>query len=935
MGARDLKLARLAFDIEANTKGLKGELDSAERSFSRLSKFVVANPVASLGALAAAAVAAGAAAVRMAAEFDGSARRIAASIPNGTAKLVELREAVERLSIRRGLSTDTVFAGVEAIAKEGVTSVAALVARFEVLQDAADATGTSVANLAGPFDQILDVFGLTDDQLRRVAARLAAISQARGVGFEDLIGSFQAAAPVIRGMGLSFDEAANALSSLLAQGLTTKQGLKEVKDAVAELGRDGLLALAKDAAPTGDELERLAERTALAAGGIDRLNQSLANYRDAQWRALGQSISDNLNGPLTVLVGLLTDPVVRKAFLQDGFMGAAIATAAQVKRPVTPTGPFVETQLAPPPPLTGPDGKPIVLPGISTADTPENQEKAEAAALARQLANAKRFGEEIEQIILKSTATADNFLERLIESFEKKYREAGGRLTALQRDQYELLLKGLRDAKERVLMPELASGSGTGSGLSLKGVAPEDLARQSEDIAERAEREAKAAKEAADARERARAAVRAQADAIQRAARGAAQLAAAFGGLDESAARALESMVDIASELQVIVKNGVSFDSAFSIAGGVASLFSGLFAESPDARRDRELREQNTEAIRELTKTFKDQLSGRTVTDAQRAVLALRRAGNGLEGAANGIGGEPGLDRGAANRIIRGLGIEGVTNIRDLQQIIAEIEPGLKLNTSSYEDFRDSLKQVQQAIDAVNFRAFAESFAGQLSLLQLQFDLMDVSNPIDQLAALQKLAAGKFGSPALDAAVGGLDLTDPAQRAEAERRLLELVQQASSGTGLSAEQLGGMSSSELLDLIRQIEALIDAVNEQQGTTTGGGPLQQGFSVERKITDVQADRMISLAVSQDAHLIEIRDLLARALPVLAPMLPAALGTGGAIELTLNVTVEGPVTGANAAAVGETLGLSAADALARALGARLVTARARAGDVLVTR
>lgn len=931
MAGRDLKLARLAFDIEANTKGLKGELDSAERSFGRLAKFVTANPVASLGALAAAAVAAGAAAVRMAADFDASARRVAASIPNGTASLVELRKVAEQLSIRRGLSTDTIFGGLEAVAKEGVTDLGALIARFEVLQDTADATGTSVANLAGPFDQILDVFGLTDDQLRRVAARLAAISQARGVGFEDLIGSFQAAAPVIRGLGLSFDDAANALSALLAQGLTTKQGLKEVKDAVAELGRDGLLALAKDAAPTGDELERLAERSALAAGGIDRLNQSLANYRDAQWRALGQSISDNLNGPLTVLLGLLTDPVVRAAFASGGFNAAAGAVYAQTKAKAGAAGgPFVETQLAPPKPLTGPDGKPIVLPELSTADSPEVQGKIMAA----QRRAAEQLAEELHRVLVKATATANDDLQAVIDGFVKKFQAAGPFLTDAQRRQFDFLLGALREARDLQLDPEVLKRT-LETPLSLRGVDNEELQRQADYIAERREREAKAAKEAADQRERERQAVRQQADAIQRGARAAAQLAAAFGLLDANAAASLESIATIASEVEVIAKNGFSFDSAFSIAGGVASLFSGLFTESPDARRDRELREQNTEAIRELTKTFKDQLSGRSVTDAQRAVQALRRAGAGLEGAANGIGGEPGLDRGAATRIIRSLGIEGVTSLRDLQDLIAEIDPNLKLNTSSYEDFRDSLKQVQQAIDAVNFRAFVDSFAGQLERLQVQFDLFDITNPLDQLEKLRELAGSKYGSPALDAALGGLNLQDPAQRAEAERRLLELVQQASSGAGLSAEQLGGMSSAELIDLIRQIEALIDQVNEQQGTATGGGPLQQGFSVERKITDVQADRMISLAISQDAHLIEIRDLLARALPVAAPILPAVLAAGGAIELVLNVTVEGPVSGENATAVGETLGLSAADAMARALGARLLTARARAGDVLVTR
>jgi len=56
---RDLVLARLFYQIEADSKGLDAELKSAERSIDRLAKFIVTNPVSAAGALGAALIGVG------------------------------------------------------------------------------------------------------------------------------------------------------------------------------------------------------------------------------------------------------------------------------------------------------------------------------------------------------------------------------------------------------------------------------------------------------------------------------------------------------------------------------------------------------------------------------------------------------------------------------------------------------------------------------------------------------------------------------------------------------------------------------------------------------------------------------------------------------------------------------------------------------------
>lgn len=945
MAIRDIRLAKLAFDIEANTKGLQGEIQSAERTFGRITKFIIANPVAAMGSLAAAALAAGAAAGRMAEQFDTAVRKVAAAIPDGTRRLEDLKRVANDLATSKGLSSDVVLSGLTAVAQEGVSGLDELITRFELLQKVADATGSDVAALAGPFDQILDVFGLTAEDLERVGARLAAISQEQGVGFTDLVGAFQSAAPVIREAGLSFDEGSSAIGRLLASGLSAKQAASELKEEVQRLGREGMLQLAGATRDASRELATLNERAALVEAGSERTGTALREKFASRVRELGDAINQNAIDPLRRLVLLLTDPVFEGKNIERGLAAVlAVATLnvnalrlalkdvrAEADQPLLGGG---ATSARPPLPgrfVFAPGGKPVTLGELSTADT----EEAQAERLKRQRQAAESFGAELHQLLVKATATMDDDLELIIERFQARFREAAGALTAEQRAQFEFLINGLRQAKDAVLRPDATAATGTfiRNPLGLKGVSPEELAQQTEDIAQRTEREAKAAKAAADAREKSRAAVRAQADAIQRAARGAAQLAEAFGLLDRNAALALESIVDIASEVKVIAANGLSFDSALSVAGGLAALAGGLFGESADARRDRELRAQNTEAIRELTKALITEVAGRTVASTSTAVSALLAAGRGLgTGFIPGKGGTGRVDAQAVAGILDDFGL----SLRDLQDQLRLINPDLQLNTSSWEDFIGSLEQARRALDEVNFQAFAATFAGQLSLLQLQFDLMDLTNPLDQLEKLRELVGGEFGSPVLDAALGGLDLTDPAQRAEAEARLLELVQRAGKKTGeggFTAAELGGLSTQELLDLIREIEGLIDAANEQSGTTTSA-PGQTSFGVVSQATGVQVDRLIGLAVSQDGHLVEIRDLLAGFAPVLPPVLPdVLLPTIGTMELT--VVVEGPVTPDNAAAVGQTVGAAAAAELARASGARLTRARLVAGDATVTR
>lgn len=427
-------------------------------------------------------------------------------------------------------------------------------------------------------------------------------------------------------------------------------------------------------------------------------------------------------------------------------------------------------------------------------------------------------------------------------------------------------------------------------------------------------------------------------------ARGAIGVAQAFGAASDNAAAMLQNVITVAdalpgliSELDKIGKldelgNPVPVDATaiagglFGVLGGLAGLLSGFFGESADSKRDREIREQNTAAIRRLTKAFESGLTGSTVTQLRAAVTALLGNQDEIKGPLeNGL--ERSLDRGAVKAILRDLGL----SLKDLKDLAKEL--GITLNTSSAADFIDSLKQLRRALKEVEFRAFAESFAGELAFLQARANLLNLDNPIDQLEAIQKAAAGKFGSPVLTEALKGLDLTTAGGREEATQRLLELLDKLNTEGGLSDTDLGGLSSEELLDLINQIGDLLDQLGEDG--TTSGGPRRETFGEFRGLTEVRGSALQGTLISIDTHVLEgtgvqreIRDLLASvfggATPISAPPIPAIGGSAsgttgpGGVTINLSVSVTGAVSPAAAEAIGRDVGAASARELARQLG-----------------
>jgi hypothetical protein len=423
-----------------------------------------------------------------------------------------------------------------------------------------------------------------------------------------------------------------------------------------------------------------------------------------------------------------------------------------------------------------------------------------------------------------------------------------------------------------------------------------------------------------------------QASRIQSAVRGALQLGEAFGLLDDNAARMLESITQIATEIPkvaAVLKAGGGLEKALpgllGIAGGVASLIGGLFGGSdPEAERRKEILRENTDAIRKLTERIGEfgliETTGSQFTQVQDLLARLQEKTGFLSGNAG---------------VFRNL--RNVTELQRLEttmgisaQELRAFAEALGITFANLQPTIQELRQLNEALANTELTRFAQTFAGQMELLSRQFQLFDISDPIEQLQRLREVALGFGESPLVETLFGGLDLTTAAGRAALEQRIQDIYHQLQAGT-LSPQLFGGLTPQQLLDLLSQLKSTMDQVAEgaEQGRTSQ-------FQVSREVTEVTAGRLVSLLTTSmiwQQETAENTRLIAAILESfrglnagLTPPSAAALAAYAAAGLTVNgginiqVTVSG-ASPADAQRIGDDVGRAAAAAFDRELGSKL--------------
>jgi hypothetical protein len=602
-----------------------------------------------------------------------------------------------------------------------------------------------------------------------------------------------------------------------------------------------------------------------------------------------------------------------------------------------------------------------------TLDDQKKESDKASESIHKAAAEAQQFAQETQAQLAKLTGNVVDATVAQLEAFLAKYSKVVGNLTDDQRRAANAIIadleaqiaaiksnstgvlqdfihEGATPEQEHGLIDAANHGGGAITGTGSIGPKPDVVAKVNESLSK-------------------------QIQLIAQAARGAFELANAFGLIGDNASKAVGDVISIADAgarladaAKAAAKAGTSIatgdliSGALAIAGGIVGLISALTgptAEDIAAQKSREIQQQNTDALKELTRafdSFSNPSTGFQQTTAQSGAAALLNAKGGILDPTKPQSGA--LDFTRIGSILSGVG----TNLADLEAIAKSF--GITIDTTNAAAFTDSLKALQAALDAADKTHFLDTFTGQMQALNDHFAVFNITDPVEKLKEIMRVLgnpprqvkitnpdgstrlvnAGGQGSSAIADALGGLDLGNAGDRAKALTKIEELLTALTNGQ-IDAAARGGLSSKDFEQELLQLSGLLRDANAQVGGQS------QSFAVDRTITEITGDQIRALLDTQLVYqqnltvLPEIRDLLAGRLSgaISAPTFPASLGTApgsltvviqaGAFPLTIQVP-----PGANPAAIGTQAAQAQVQALDQLLAQRGKLKVATSGGVL---
>lgn len=937
------------WDLELRTKGMDGAITRAESNLKRLASTILKHPVAAIGALGGALIAAAGQAAMFADKIQQSMTRVGNLIPTARGHLKAMERDLVSLSKEVPFSIGELAEGLERVGKQGARGPAEALKQLRVSAQAALATGESLGTTIDALDTIMDAFGISAQGSSKAMDLLVAATQ-RGLPFADLAQILEKAGASARQAGVGLDQVVAAAISMREAGVPVRQIVSAFTGGLGELRREGDAAdgtlgrLASTITFAHGQLKLAGAGAADYAGNLQAVNtqgeitvelarrmgltaeaqaQIVKNKLSAEWLNFGNTVLPlvtwgfrQLNKVLDLVTGTAGDkrltaaartvlelaPGLRairdvgarpdaeslKRFnaawiqmargLKDGhlLLGLAREDVAALIDEITKADPnTLRAAFA---------GQLGALKDVEDTRRRILEALREAAGIALPAEGgappaagggispelAKRQADFLTQMrasLAGLTSTLVDDLTLAFDQVEAKAREIfGDQLPAAVRDGLARLRQQLET--ERFLEPFAKEIDGIEAKVTQIGDAfgaipltlgaeilpdleriqgalvgqlalVEDGSAEQQKIQQQLERiEAlwkkivahigKADDETSDLRsehEQLLSDLREQATTIERAARGALQLAQAFGLVDEQTAAALENIAQIAASIPGALAGDPS--SILSVLGGLSGVISGLFGESPEDKRRKEVLQQNTDAIEKLSKVMGEfglNITGRQLSGVLQALQGVQphHVLNSLPELISPTELEAALRR------------AGVT-MADLKQIAEQLGITFDFTAKTWRQLMDAIQQTE-------LTQFAQTFEGQLEALASQFQLFDVTDPIEQLKLLAQVAKGFAGSPLVDQILGGIDLSTPEGRAELERRIQDTFNRITGGT-ITPGELGGLTPSQLLDLLTRLEGTMD-----QLVTGGDTGTSQQFQVERTITEVTGNRLASLLLT---------------------------------------------------------------------------------------
>lgn len=308
-------------------------------------------------------------------------------------------------------------------------------------------------------------------------------------------------------------------------------------------------------------------------------------------------------------------------------------------------------------------------------------------------------------------------------------------------------------------------------------------------------------------------------------ARAALQAGQAFGVVDDHLARALEATINLGISLTKVFTGKADASTVANAMASAANLIAMMIGG--DAAR-KKLISDNTVALERVKKgldAMSLDVSGETFAKVQSALGSVIDTIKGGRGARN------------TTDVLNALQAQGL-GMSDLKKVAEQL--GIRIYSDSGALSVDGLKQLFEAMGLVNMGSFGQDYAGQRDATLQGFDV----NKVDALGQLTQLGAlgGQFSS-LLAGVVNAQDL------AGTRTRLAALFDRMKAG-GISATQLGGLTSSQFLQFITDLISRIDQIAPAGGTTDGlsAGLISAGGLTmpAGTVADVQAAVTVSVS-----------------------------------------------------------------------------------------
>lgn len=293
-------------------------------------------------------------------------------------------------------------------------------------------------------------------------------------------------------------------------------------------------------------------------------------------------------------------------------------------------------------------------------------------------------------------------------------------------------------------------------------------------------------------------------------ARGALGFASALDDANANILLLLQNAVTLGDELSKAFKklseggklSAANITGILGAATGVVSLIGGVFGESAQERRSRQIVEENTKALRDMARALTTAnlgITGNQFTTARAGTQSLLGNQDQL------LKGLFGLDTGNVKAILAGAG----TSLGELKDFAKEL--GITLDTSNAFAFVESLKALNQQMQEIALVRLKD-FSGQLDLLNRQFALTNTTDPVQKLVQLLGIIQNPVsGAPGLAAGLARFNLASVGGRSGALDYLLQQLERAKNGQ-LTTAELGGLTTQQYLDFLSQFGDLLNQAN---------------------------------------------------------------------------------------------------------------------------